>query len=74
MSLKIYPPKTAVMIGGGIDAMVVRVCIAMEGHVTYECTWFEGRTRVLAWVEACEIECPSSKRMEIGFHSPEQQR
>jgi len=41
---------------GKIVARVTGVCIREHGHVTYECSWWDGRTRHSKWLEPFEVQ------------------
>ena len=48
-------------------AMVVAVSIRGEGRVSYECVWWDGKTRRCEWLETCEVHSRDTTRQRIGF-------
>lgn len=67
-SITVFKPETSVEIAGGIDAIVLSVCINPNGNVEYKVVWFDGRTRRSEWMQACEVsEALCSEEVTIGF-------
>lgn len=69
--IQVYAIGTPVFLGPHrehVQATVTGVSIRGEGHVAYECAWWDGRKRETAWIEACEV-CHDGdpEYVRIGF-------
>jgi len=59
-----------VIIGDDVPAKVTRICIRDNGNVSYELSWWDGRTRKSEWLEAFEVTTDSERgSLQIGFLS-----
>ncbi|MEO1527997.1 MAG: hypothetical protein AAFX06_21405 [Planctomycetota bacterium] len=63
--VEVIPVGSTVSIGDGIEGRITQIGISASG-VTYEVTWWNGRTRVTAWISELEIE-NAATRQPIGF-------
>lgn len=65
---------STVTLADDIDAIVTAVCIRGNG-ITYECSWWNGRSRCSEWLSDCEIKVKPATVNRIGFgcngHSPQ---
>jgi hypothetical protein len=65
--IEVIPPSSAVKIGKEIDGTVIQVCLHGES-IQYQCSWWDGRSRRLEWLEEFEVSpSPDSKPVPIGF-------
>ena len=68
LPLSIIEPGTSVLIGDDIPAVVMGVLIRANKSVTYECSWWNGRTREEKWLAECEVEMADGREYSaIGF-------
>jgi len=62
---------TAVEIGpedSPIEAVVSAITIR-DRNVSYEVTWWDGRTRKSEWIDRSEVRMPEGQRLvPLGFH------
>lgn len=65
--IEVYQPGTNVTLQG-LLATILSVEIGMNLAVTYECVWWNDNTRVVEYVEACEVIATSQTvKTRIGF-------
>ena len=65
--VKVIPISTSVLIGDDIPARVSAVCVRKNGHITYECVWWNGRTHECQWLESFELKTDGGEFEELGF-------
>lgn len=67
--LRIYPVDSEVVIGDDIQARITAVCLrGLAGtSVTYECVWWDGRSRRSEWLTESEIKSQENTIVGIGF-------
>jgi hypothetical protein len=63
VTLDVYKPGSEVTVNG-FAAKVVQVCVSGGGHVTYQLSWFDGRS--LVWVDEFEVS-PPVETVTLGF-------
>lgn len=51
-----------------IKAKIIAIGIRSNDRVSYEISWWDGRSRKTDWIEACEIVgVDNANKMKIGF-------
>lgn len=71
-SVVLFAVGTTVTIGGHIDATITGVMIGPSLSVSYECAWWDGRSRTTAWLKQNEVsrKDESTMPLSIGFAHP----
>lgn len=67
MKLEVYKPNSEVDLGDKLKGKVLSATILPNGHVTYECSWWSGKSRYVGTLEASEIEGKYEDKLEVGF-------
>lgn len=63
----VLAPGTTVDLGNGLEGRVLDVCLKTQGE-QYRVAWWNGKTRVVEWLEAEELSpVQSTKTALIGF-------
>lgn len=65
--MDVLRPGCTVTVGGDIQAKVVAICIYPNCRVTYQCSWFDGRTYHEKWLDGFQITVSNQERFNIGF-------
>ena len=67
--LEVYAIGTEVLVGGDIPAKILRLEIAENDLVRYECTWWDDRTRKIEWFNSSELKAtkPISATRNVRF-------
>jgi hypothetical protein len=65
VTLDVYKPGSDVTVNG-LAARVVQVCVGGGGHVTYQLSWWDGRSRSLVWCDESEVS-PPVETVTLGF-------
>ncbi len=67
--LSVIPNGTQVNLSGdgAISGVVTSICIAGESHVTYQVSWWNGRSLESKWCEAFQVNPVVSTSRRIGF-------
>ncbi|MFZ2279299.1 MAG: hypothetical protein WAW39_16015 [Prosthecobacter sp.] len=67
-TIKVISPDSKVLIAECIKGSVNAVCINRCGSVDYQCSWWNGDSRNLAWVSSSEVRPDGSQpQTSIGF-------
>lgn len=66
--IEVIPVGSIVYIGDDVPATVMAIWIRANNHVSYECSWWNGRSREEKWVEAFEVhKTEKTVRQKVGF-------
>lgn len=69
--IELYKIGCTILIDENIEAIITGICIKGNYHITYECTWWDGKTRKCEWLEETEIKLhDKTKLSKIGFFVP----
>lgn len=66
-SVEVCKIGSKVKLAEDIYGSIVAVCIRGDNHVTYECSWWNGRSHDSKWFHSSEIEVTLSEKTRIGF-------
>jgi hypothetical protein len=64
MEIEVLAIGTEVTIDGEIPATIRGICIRSESNITYECVWWDERSRKIEWLTVDEIK-PKSEHKAI---------
>lgn len=66
--MELYIPGTEVTLKGGIKALIISIEIKSQrlAGVSYQVAWWDGRTRMTAWISPPEIN-DGELKTTIGF-------
>lgn len=64
--LSVIPVGADVTVGGNVAAVVQQIIIAANGHVQYQCAWWDSGSRKCEWLHANEVEYADS-RTQVKF-------
>lgn len=66
--LMAFLPGSRVAVNG-VEAKVIGLTVRDDRVASYEVSWWAGRERKTAWVEACEVAATAegSRQEQIGF-------
>ncbi len=67
MGITVFAPSSWVTIGDDCPATVRQVCLTTDG-VTYECVWWEGRERKIAWLADYEVRQHDKSLVKKEIH------
>lgn len=69
--LEVYLVGQSVWIGKDITATITGIWIRGNNHVSYQCSWWDGRTRKEEWFPDFEVQAlPDPQRLRVGFREP----
>ncbi len=67
-TIELIQVGSPVTVGEDIRAAITGIAIDAECRVTYQCSWWDGRTRQSEWLEQFEVQrVPGVEQMTIGF-------
>jgi uncharacterized protein YodC (DUF2158 family) len=71
-NIVVMPIGTKVSLGHSleeaIDAVITSVCIKQNNYVTYECSWWSGRSNETGWFHETQfLNSDNVERTKIGF-------
>ena len=67
VDIELIPAGTEVKVGDDIEAVVTAACIR-DLDVTYECVWWDGRTRKSEWLPSWQIRvAQNTGALRVGF-------
>jgi hypothetical protein len=66
-TLEIYKIGSKVKLADDIHGSITAICIRGNNYITYECSWWNGRSHDNKWFYADEIEVTTGEKTKIGF-------
>ena len=66
-SLELYKVGTKVKLTEDVYGQISAVSIRANNYITYECSWWNGRSVDNKWFHESEIEITESEKTRIGF-------
>lgn len=66
-SLETFKIGSKVKLTEDVYGVISAVCIRGNNYVTYECSWWNGRSHDSKWFHENEIEVTLSEKTRIGF-------
>lgn len=66
--IEAIPPGSPVLIGGEVPATITAVTLRGTGHVTYEVSWWDGRSHNSEWMDEYEVRrSEQGEPLRFGF-------
>lgn len=66
-SLETFKIGSKVKLAEDVYGVISAVCIRGNNYITYECSWWNGRSHDSKWFNETEIEVTLSEKTRIGF-------
>lgn len=66
-TIDIYKIGSKVKLAEDVFGHIIGVRIEGNNHITYECSWWNGRSHDSKWFHEDEIEANIAERQKIGF-------
>ena len=66
-SLELHKVGSKVKLANDVYGVISGVCIRANNYVTYECSWWNGRSVDNKWFHESEIEVTENEKTRIGF-------
>lgn len=66
-SVEIYKIGSKVKLADDVDGTITAISIRGNNYITYECSWWNGRSHDSKWFYTDEIEATSNEKTRIGF-------
>ena len=66
-SLDLYGVGSKVKLADDVYGIITAICLRGDNYVTYECSWWNGRSHDSKWFHSDEIEVTLSEKTRIGF-------
>ncbi len=66
--IEVMQVGSPVTLSGDIPAIITSIAIDGKCHITYQCVWWNGRTRNSEWLKQFEVtRTDEAEGMTIGF-------
>lgn len=66
-SLELHKIGSKVKLADDVYGVISAICIRANSYVTYECSWWNGRSADNKWFHESEIEVTENEKTRIGF-------
>ena len=67
-AIEVMQVGSPVIVGEDIPATITGIAIDDKSRITYQCAWWDKRTRKNEWLEQFEVvRVPGVEQMRIGF-------
>lgn len=66
-SIEVYKVGSKVKLTDDVYGYIVGISIRGDNHITYECSWWNGRSHDSKWFYSGEIEITVGEKTKIGF-------
>ena len=66
-SLELYKIGSKVKLAEDVYGTITATCVRGDNYITYECSWWNGRSHDSKWFHSNEIEVTLSEKTRIGF-------
>ena len=63
----IYKIGSTVKLAEDVHGVITGACIKGGNYITYECSWWNGRSHDSKWFHEDEIEVTQNEKLRIGF-------
>lgn len=66
-TIEVYKIGNRVKLTDDVHGTIIGISIRGDNHVTYECSWWNGRSYDSKWFHANEVEVTMAEKTRIGF-------
>lgn len=65
--MEVYRIGSKVNLGERLQGLIVSINIKPSNYVSYQCVWWDGKTRKEGWFDEIEIEGTYEDKIKIGY-------
>jgi len=66
-SIELHRIGSKVKLADDVEGTIIAISIRGNNYITYECSWWNGRSHDSKWFHSDEIEITSTEKTRIGF-------